>query len=332
MVKLNDYFDVKYGVNLELNKLEIDPNGINFVSRTEKNNGVSAKVKRLPHIRPIPGGTITVAAGGTVMSTYLQPSEFYSGRDLYYLVPKIDLTTEEKLFYCLSLRKNKFKYSYGRQANTTLSTLEIPAKEDIPEWVYHNNVTNMLTDMLADLVTAEEDDIDEKPPLSVLDEEYVQVEQLFHVYNGIASSSVKRYESKENSNFIPYIRPSKNQSTSIDAFVDKAEISDKYIFPKGTLYVSTDGQGSHTYSYVSTFEFVPNSNVAVLVPKYKMDLVDKLFYAYCITRNRYKYSYGRKPKGHRLKELLIPSKVSNDYKKYSMNVLIDSWKEKLNIK
>ena len=44
LIRVSDLFEVKYGSNLELNKLERDPAGINFVSRTERNNGVSAKV------------------------------------------------------------------------------------------------------------------------------------------------------------------------------------------------------------------------------------------------------------------------------------------------
>ena len=66
---------------------------------------------------------------------------------------------------------------------------------------------------------------------------------------------------------VPYVRPSYKQTTSFKLYVSKREVDAKYIFPPETLYVSTNGQGSHTYSYVSTFEFVPNSDVAVLIPK-----------------------------------------------------------------
>lgn len=50
MIELQEIFEVKYGVNLELNKLTQSDDGINFVSRTAKNNGVSAKVKPLDNI------------------------------------------------------------------------------------------------------------------------------------------------------------------------------------------------------------------------------------------------------------------------------------------
>lgn len=134
LVKVSSMFDVVYGVNLELNKMTLDPNGINFVSRSARNNGVSARVKKMDGIKPIPAGVLTVAGGGSVMETFVQPEPFYSGRDLYYLVPKEELTLQEKLFYCMCLRANKYRFNYGRQANRTLKDIKIPARSAIPSW------------------------------------------------------------------------------------------------------------------------------------------------------------------------------------------------------
>ncbi|CCR31793.1 TPA_asm: restriction endonuclease [Salmonella enterica subsp. enterica] len=136
LVPLSDVFDVNYGVNLELNRLEKDPYGVNFVSRTSKNNGVSAKVKIIDGIEPLPSGVLTVAGGGSVLETFVQDSQFYSGRDLYWLNPKVNLTMDEKLYYCSCIRKNRNRYSYGRQANRTLKSLLVPSVSSIPEWVY----------------------------------------------------------------------------------------------------------------------------------------------------------------------------------------------------
>ena len=135
MEPVKNLFDVVYGVNLELNKMEIDKNGVNFVSRTAKNNGVSAKVKELDKIAPIPAGMITVAGGGSVMESFLQPEPFYSGRDLYYLKPRIELSDQEKIYYCVCLRANKYRFNYGRQANRTLKDIPIPSINEIPDWV-----------------------------------------------------------------------------------------------------------------------------------------------------------------------------------------------------
>lgn len=135
MLKVNELFDVKYGVNLELNAMQQTPDGINFVSRTAKSNGVSARVARLPGVEPIPAGTISVAGGGSVMESFLQTAPYYSGRDLYYLTSKIPLSDQEKLYYCACLRANKYRYNYGRQANRSLRDILIPSPEEIPKWV-----------------------------------------------------------------------------------------------------------------------------------------------------------------------------------------------------
>lgn len=135
-VKLSTLFTVRYGVNLELNSLELDPNGVNFVSRTARNNGVSAKVKRIEDVTPLPAGMLTVAGGGSVLETFVQPEPFYSGRDLYYLTPIKEMSLEVKLYYCMVIRANKYRYNYGRQANRTLKDLLVPAPSEIPDWVH----------------------------------------------------------------------------------------------------------------------------------------------------------------------------------------------------
>ena len=89
--------------------------------------------------------------------------------------------------------------------------------------------------------------------------------------------------------------------------------------------MSTNGQGSHTFSYVSTTEFVANSDVSILIPKRKMSLQEKLFYAQCITNNRYKFSYGRKPKGARLLAVKIPEYPPKYVTEYCIEKVVDSF-------
>lgn len=135
LVPLSSIFSVHYGVNLELNALQQDPNGINFVSRSARNNGVSAKVRPLEGLDPISAGYMTVAGGGSVLETFVQPEPFYSGRDLYYLIPPDDMHLEEKLYYCMVIRANRYRFNYGRQANRTLRDIMIPSRSHVPEWV-----------------------------------------------------------------------------------------------------------------------------------------------------------------------------------------------------
>lgn len=114
-----------------------DPEGIAFVARTAENNGISAYVKPVEGKRPQPAHTITVAAGGSVLSTFLQRRPFYSGRDLYLLLPKERIGDYAKLFVVTVLQAERYRFSYGRQANKTLPllNLHLPVMDDgKPDW------------------------------------------------------------------------------------------------------------------------------------------------------------------------------------------------------
>lgn len=132
------------------------------------------------------------------------------------------------------------------------------------------------------------------------------LKELFHIHNGLPSDKVSISEKQTSEYSLPYVRPSSVYDNVIAGYLNPLQIDSKYIFEKDEIFVSTDGQGSHSYAYVSAFRFVPNSNVAVLRPKKSMDVKTKIFYALCITKNRYKFSYGRKPKGNRLANIELP--------------------------
>jgi len=157
MIRVDELFEVRYGVTLELNAIRLSPNGINFVSRTARNNGVSARVEIIQDIDPIPAGTISVAGGGSVMESFLQNELYYSGRDLYYLKAKEKPTDAQKLYYCACFRANRYRYNYGRQANRTLKEILIPALENIPNWVdtavanVFKSTIKILKDIMADM-------------------------------------------------------------------------------------------------------------------------------------------------------------------------------------
>ena len=68
MNKLNEIFDIWYGVNLELMRCEEQIDGIPFVSRTSVNNGIVGYVKELDDINPNPSHTISVACSVVVFS------------------------------------------------------------------------------------------------------------------------------------------------------------------------------------------------------------------------------------------------------------------------
>ena len=128
-VPLGDIFDIRYGQSLELNRLvqTESPNGVNFVSRTTQGNGISARVELPNGVQPSPAHTLSCALGGTPLTSFYQPEAYVCGRDVSVLRPKLSMTKIEMLWWKTAIEANKYRYSYGRQANRTLSSLPVPS-------------------------------------------------------------------------------------------------------------------------------------------------------------------------------------------------------------
>ena len=303
MVKLEEIFDIKYGNQFDLCKMKKnDYSNIHFVGRAEKDNGVTAKVEPHPEVKPYPPGLITVALGGSILSSFVQVKPFYTGQNIVVLTPLEEMSIHEKLFYCNAIKKNAFKFStHGREANRTIRNLVVPSLDEIPKWIYEvdlNRFNNANDPLIKEIL--------EPPKISKL----CRIDDLFEIKNGINIGGIKEY-SKRFKGSIMFIRPASTHKRTLRSFIDKRKIKSKDIYSPGTLFVSTNGEGSHTYAYVSTEAFVPNSDVSVLIPKRKMSIEEKLYYSKCISANRYLFSYGRKPKGRRLKNIKIPD-LSDD--------------------
>lgn len=128
--KVEDLFEITYGNQFDLNKMTLAQKGkgIAFVSRTSKNNGVSAWVEQ-EDVKPFNTGSITVSMGGTyLLSSFVQRQPFYTSQNVKVLIPKSNLTLEERIFYTVLIRHNRFRYtSHGREANKTFDLLTLPA-------------------------------------------------------------------------------------------------------------------------------------------------------------------------------------------------------------
>ena len=69
-----------------------------------------------------------------------------------------------------------------------------------------------------------------------------------------------------------------------------------------------------------------------MIPKRNMSVQEKLFYSICITLNRYRYSYGRKPKGDRLAKMLVPEFPSALVYKNVFLEILNRWKASIKVK
>jgi len=276
-MKVNELFDVKYGVNLELMSLETVPendvDGVNFVARTSANNGVVVRVKRVEGLEPQPAGLISCAGGGSVLSTFVQIAPFYSGRDLYTLTPKKEMTLHEKLFYCMSIQANAYRYNYGRQANKTLKEIELP--DSVPEWVNTMPIKPISTAVQRK----------ELLPLNVNIWKEFRIGDLFSLERCKNSSSGDLSDGDD----CFYLGAKKSENG-----VMRRVTRDESVVSKGNCIVFIgNGQGSVGYTNYMNDDFIGTADLTVGYSKH-LNKYNGMFIVTLLDLERPKYSFGRK--------------------------------------
>lgn len=296
IVKVSDLFEVRYGVNLELINLnEVSERGnkaVSFVSRTESNNGVSAFVERDNDITPIPAGTLTVAGGGSVLATFLQPYEYYSGRDLFYLVPKRKMSERELIYYSICIHKNKYRYSYNRQANRTLRDILIPA--EVPQKFINLKIKKLSNKSASN----------KKNSLSNRKWRSFLIKDLFKLERGKCGSAEKLLEKGGEIN---YIGAKKDNNGSMYKVVR----NEKFVTKGNCIVFIGDGQGSVGYTTYQPDDFIGSTTLSVGRNK-NLDKYSGLFIVTLLDRERFKYSFGRKWNGEKLKNTKIKLPVDKN--------------------
>lgn len=304
LAKLSDIFDIKYGNSLELINLEqcnsIDSHSLPFVSRTEKNNGIAAFVLKNVGIDPNPPHTLSVAVGGSVLSTFYQPLPYYTGFHVLVLFPKREMSVSEMLFYANCISKNKYKYSYGRQANRTLKDILIPLT---PSKEIIEKIDNYQIDIFSKI--NKKSILNKKITLNKSNWEMYNLNDLFLV-KGTKTTPINLL-SEYGSGKYPYIT-TKASENGCEGFFDN------YSENGNVLTIDSAVIG---YCSFQTLNFSASDHVEKLIPRFEMNKYIALFLVTIINKEQYRFNYGRKASQQRLKNLKIflPSKNgSPDFK------------------
>lgn len=299
--KLGDLFTPKYGVNLELTNctLSTSPDAINFVARTSENNGVVARVEIIEGIKPQKAGSITCAGGGSVLSTFVQTKDFYSGRDLYLLIPNEEISLEAKLFCCTVITQNKYRYNYGRQANKTLKELllKLPAVDNKPDWDY---MEKYIKELRHKPITTSVSYKVSPAPLQVSKWEEYQLGDLFNIEKGKRLTKADMIEGTDN-----YLGAIDNNNG-----VRQKILAERLWKPN---CITVNYNGSVGEAFYQSDPFWASDDVNVLYPNgWELNKYIGLFIATIIKAERPKYNYGRKWKKEVMKKSVIklPSKNS----------------------
>lgn len=157
LLPLSEVFSIVHGNKFDLNKMRPPLEGqdpVAFIGRSGERNGIATFVAPVKGVQPYAAGLITVALGGATLSSFVQPRPFYTAQNIDVLKPLAPMSLDEKLFYCLCIEANKFRYStFGREANRTLKLLSVPARECVPAWIA-GATARSVTQLSADLLIA----------------------------------------------------------------------------------------------------------------------------------------------------------------------------------
>jgi len=296
MIRLDELFDIRYGNQFDLSKMEIlsvDGDGIDFICRSSRNNGVIAKVAPFNDVEPFEPGLITVTLGGTyLLSSFIQPRPFYTAQNIKVLRPKNNLSDEEKIYYCAVIEKNRFRYhSHGREANITLDEIRIPVPENIPQFVKTHSMMSPF----------------QKKPLirkKVIPEpqkwKWFPLSELFD----IVTSKDSNFANNEQGN-VPYVSSSQ-MNNGVSGFVNEGPSH-----PANTLTIARNGSVASTFYQPIEYCASPD-DVRILHSKFEMNQYVGMFLAVLIEKEKYRYDYGRKFGTKRMKETLIKLPVKSD--------------------
>lgn len=289
-VTLDTIFDISYGHSLELNRMKQNASGINFVARTAKNNGVSARVDKIDGLEPAEAGLITVAVSGSVLETFVQPRPFYTSYHILLLKPKQPMSLEQKLYYCACVRANRYRYSYGRQANRTLKDLHVPALSEVPDFARVSN-QHGYQEISKPLISSGVQKLEPKTWKPFL------YSDLFDIKKG---KRLTKQHMTEGST--PYIGSSDTNNGLT------ATIGQPPMHQANTISVCYNG--SVAEAFYQPEEYWATDDVNVLYPKFELNKYTALFLTTLIRKEKYRYSYGRKWHLGRMNESTIKLPVN----------------------
>lgn len=134
--KLSDIFEIKKGQRLT--KFNMTAGDTPFIGAIDSNNGYRQYVSVTPNH---PGNTITVNYNGNgVADAFYQPAPYWASDDVNVLYPKFELTPFIAMFLCTLIRREKFRFNYGRKwhlGRMNEAIIKLPeAADGQPDWEF----------------------------------------------------------------------------------------------------------------------------------------------------------------------------------------------------
>lgn len=280
MTAVSDLFRVEYGHSLSLNALrQVRPGeGAAYVSRTARNNGVAAYISPPAGLTPFDAGLLTVAlrSRNYTLATFVQPQPFFTGYHIHVLHPLAPMTVQEKVWWAQCITANRYRYNFGRQANRTLASLQLP--DVVPPWVATTPLETYAAPATATV-----------GPLSAENWGRFRLEALFGMTRG--RNVLKRDMRPGPTRYVSASATDNGVSGMVDLVAD---------WPGGQITVASNGSVGE--AFYQPAPFIASGDVTVLDPKESLTPAAALFVCSVIRGEKYRWNYGRKWVTSRMRE------------------------------
>ena len=302
MIQLQEYFTVKYKPTILTQERQVP-----YVSRTSLRNGISGLTNTTSII---PKNTISVACSGSVLESFYHHYEYASGKDVYYLEPKVTLTLNQKLYYCMIIKANKYKYSFGRQANRTLKNLLIPKLNEIPDYVNKITIQNLesnkpkIPNMLNKQTTTKQTSQKQQELIST-NWKYFKVSDLFSITKGTESIRTEQ-EGAISETTIPLISATVNNN----GIITKINTLKKTY--QNCLTITSSAVPGTTFYQEN--QFAATESINICIPKFNMNKYTALFLVTVFNMEKFKFNYARKYSKTRMFDTQIKLPSTSDGK------------------
>lgn len=291
MIKVKDLFYIKTGGDLWLEKEEVGE--IPVVALGFEDNGIVGFISKNLEHKLYPKGSITVAGWAGGLKAFVQERDFYVRGRVKILIPKDStMSLNEKLFYCLCLNQNSFRFAYGRKSSADkLADLLLPS--EIPLWVYNIDVNTLKNQFISKNKNTRELNINSWI-------EFKMIDIFEQIIRGKRLKSEDREHDKNKKQTL-YFSASELDNGLTDS------ISNPLFIEKNALIYTTFGD----CFYVEN-EFSASDEINIFKHS-QMDKYSALFIATIISQNKYRYRFGRKAFFNKFENEIIklPAKQEN---------------------
>lgn len=292
---MSDLFNIQRGKFTNIS--DASKGTIPLVTAYTHNNGVSQFIDADSKFI-VNGNCLTVAntGQGSVFRTFYQPTRFVPSNNVSVLTPKFKLNERIGLFICTLCWLEIPKYSYGRIVNNERlvgTYIKLPSINNNPDWDFMDNYIKTLNNKPIKTKT-----LSCNHDLNIAGWKEYKVKDLFHTSN-IRGKLLSLNDL--NKGFTEVVSTTESNNGVIGKFDADGIYSNR-------ITVSFNGAcGFFSYHYKP---FNASSDVGVLKEKFKLNKYNAMFLITILNKLSFKYQYGRKMNGDRLKEeiILLPTK------------------------